>query len=499
MASVSVVLADSAVPAPAAPIAAAPEQLGRRILGNSLVQLVIPALKIFTGLGTAAILSRYLGVRSYGAYGVILAYVAIFIGVFNEWGLSTIALREISRRPAERPRILASAASLQATISVATYGLLVLGLLFVDYPVEVKIGCAVMGLMLLFTPLDILALSFQADLKLVRLLPINVAMSLLGFALVVALVLLHAGLVALIASGLLTSVVAYSVITRMVIRREQGMPGPTISDWLPLLKESWPLAVNTIFSTVMTQGPLLLLAFYSLRSAGLYAAASKLPLQLILLPLIIRTSTFPVLSRSWVAEPRRFGRQLNMLMAGSILVALPALFAGIGLAPLVVRLLFGRGFVDATLPFQFLVVMAVILIPLILVGEAMIAAGFQRTNLAIQAVNLPFFIALGWLLAARYGAAGVSAALAMSYFALLVAHFVAARVRMRDLAPTAPLLPAVVATAAGTAVMVAGRPLDAGVVGLAAAAVATSVFVVLQRTEIRALVATVRGRAGAPA
>ena len=78
---------------------AGPRDLTSRAAANTLVQLVAPALRVVLGIVLVAVLSRRLGIDGLGEYALVFTYVALFNVVFNDWGLSTIVLREISRRP----------------------------------------------------------------------------------------------------------------------------------------------------------------------------------------------------------------------------------------------------------------------------------------------------------------------------------------------------------------------------------------------------------------
>ncbi len=60
--------------------------LAHRLVGNTLVQVVTPVLRIALGIVLAAVLSRYLGAEGLGSYALVFAYVATFDGVFNEGG-----------------------------------------------------------------------------------------------------------------------------------------------------------------------------------------------------------------------------------------------------------------------------------------------------------------------------------------------------------------------------------------------------------------------------
>jgi O-antigen/teichoic acid export membrane protein len=197
--------------------------------------------------------------------------------------------------------------------------------------------------------------------------------------------------------------------------------------WIPLLRESWPIGINTIFSSLVQQAPLIALSAVSAASVGLYAAAAKLPLQLVLIPLIIRGSTVPLLSKSWTADPIRFLHQVRLMTALSSLGGLGLSIVGIGLAPVVTEVMFGPAFRGVAPAFAWLMVMASVLLPGILLGEVLIVTGNQRVNLAIQAGSLPLLtLLLIWLLP-PYGAAGAAAALALTQAAVGVATVVAVR------------------------------------------------------------------------
>ena len=175
--------------------------LGRRLVGNTLAQVVTPALRMALGIALAAVLSRYLGAEGLGSYALVFAYVATFDGVFNEWGLGTILLREISRRPEERDGLLVSGAVLQGAVACGTYALMLGALPFMHYPGPVNRAITLYGLTLFAAPLNMLSLSFQADLALARLLPASLLGALLHFTLSLVVVALHGPLLWLVVAA----------------------------------------------------------------------------------------------------------------------------------------------------------------------------------------------------------------------------------------------------------------------------------------------------------
>jgi O-antigen/teichoic acid export membrane protein len=456
-----------------------------RLISNTAVQVLPPATRVLTGIVLAAVLARYLGVQGYGEYGLAFAYVAIFAGVFNDWGLSFICLRDVSRNPADRARILWGGASLQAAIAAMTYGALLLSLLLVGYPAEVKVATAVIGVTLFLAPIDLLAISFQADLRLAPVVWTTVAGSLASFLLLMTAVALHASLTGLVGATVLGLLLQYATLARLALGATPPALSQLTATWLPLLRESWPIGANTVFSALVQQAPMIALSAVSAASLGLYVAAGKLPLQLVLIPLILRGSTVPLLSRSWVMDRSRFVHQLRLLVSLSSLGGMGLALLGVGLAPLLVGLLFGPTFAGAAPAFAWLMILVAILLPGILLGEVLIVSGNQRINLAIQAGSLPILaVTLAWLLPGL-GAAGAAGALALTQVAVIVATVVAVRVVVGKAFHMGWLASIALGAGAGAATMLLGGPVVGGpLAGLAAAIIALMLGGYLERVPV---------------
>jgi polysaccharide transporter, PST family len=441
---------------PAAVLTDRPEA---RIVSNTLVQFVPPGVRMGLGLILAGTLSRYLGPRQFGEYALVFAYVATFSGIFNDWGLGTVCLRELSRRPAERARLASSAASLQAAIALATYVLMVASLAVLRYPTPVKQAITIYGLSLLLLPLDVLALPFQADLRMARLVAPALTGNLLIFALSMSVVLLHGPLLALVLASLIGVVTQYAWISWLSLRLLGFAPRPTTAGWRLLGSEAWPLGLSTIVSTALQQGPLLALSFFSVEAVGLFNAANKIPQQLFIVPLAVRATTFPLISQSWVQDRPRFTRQLALLIKGSLLLSIPIAIFGAGIAGPAIGLIFGNPFAGAAVPFTLLLITFAFMFPGILVGEALIAAGFQRLNLAVLAGSVPLLILLCVLLVPRGGATGAALAALLAYAAIVTANLVLARRRLGRVVSGETLLKSGLAAGAGTLTLIVAGPL----------------------------------------
>jgi FkbM family methyltransferase len=450
-----------------------------------MVQFAGPGLRLLLGLALVAALSRSLGVAGLGRYALVFAYVAVFSGVLADWGLGTVCVREMSRRPAERVSLIAGSATLQALIAIGSYAAMLASLLVMRYPMEVTASIALYGLTVLLTPLDILALPFQVDLRLSRLLPPSILGTALNFVLVIAVIIGGGPLIALVGASAVSLAVQYGWTARLSLPM-LGVPfRPTRAHWGFMLREAWPLALSTTVSSALQQTPILVLSLVSLQAVGLFNAANKIPMQLLVIPLAIRGTIFPLLSATWVADRSGFVRTLERSIAGSLLVSIPVAVFGIGMAQPIIHLLFGPSFAGATLPFALLLGLFPIMFPGILLGEALIAAGHQRLNLAILAASIPLLAALMVALVPGGGAAGAALAL-LCYYAVVFG--VVLITVGRSLGVTAPLraLPrAGAAVFCGFAILILTRELGPMPSALAGALGAFAILALHQLETVR--------------
>jgi O-antigen/teichoic acid export membrane protein len=449
--------------------------LNGRVVSNTLVQLIAPGLRIATGLILVAAIARYLGVPGFGAYALVFAYVATFDGIFAEWGLSTVLLREISRRPDERATLLASGAALQLIASSIAYGLMLVGLMVVSFPEPVREAIAVYGLVVFLEPAALLALPFQAELRLTRLLGPSLAGVGLHFILIMAVLLSGGSIVGLAAAALTARMISDGWVLRMSLRLVK-LARPSRVHWRYFVRESWPLGIATIMGTAIQQAPILILSSTNLAAVGLYHAASRVPVQLSLIPVILRTTTFPLLARSWVGNRVEFRRILGRLVSVALLLAVPVALLGMGLAPSLIGLLFGPEFGEAVVPLVLLLAGVGLLFPATLVAESLTSAGFQRINLAVLLVAFPSVVILLGLLVPAAGATGAAFAVLGTNALILCLTVALGRWRIgRDL-PIGPLVHGLTAIVAGGATVLLLAPVGATVSAVSGSIVATVVL-----------------------
>ncbi len=420
-AETTVVLGPSIAPSAVRSDAKAKAGLTRIVIGNTLAQLVARGAGIIAGIGTNAILSRHLGPAGFGHYNLAFAYVLLVAGIFANWGLGNIAVRDASQNLDQVEPILASAALLQLLVSSVSYVLLlILTHIFANGAEDVLV--AVAGVTLLIMPIDLLALALQVHLQLARAAWVGIAGSFLTLGATAVAVMLGAGVTTIVAVSTGTTIIRYALILLVLRGRlEWRKVRPDFTRLKPLLSDSWPLAIATTFGTLVLQTPIIFLSKLSTDAQlGYFSAAGKISSQLTIVPLLLMTSLYPLLARLFKEDQAALGILLQKSLRYMIVLALPLAIVGLFVGRWFAQVLFGARFTPAGSVLGMLVVQAAILYPAIIVGEALIAMGRQKVNLWLN-VGQCIVVIVGCVLAIpRFGANGSALALVIGTIATAI-------------------------------------------------------------------------------
>jgi len=448
------------------------EHAERRIVSNTLVQLAAPAFRAGIGVFLTIALTRYLGVTKFGAYALAFAYVALINGIFANWGLSQVCLREISRHPDERPIWISSAALLQLLIACIAFAVLLIGMVVLGYPSSVQYAIVLYGVSIFFTPLDIVALPFQAEFRLHKTVPPSLIGVILHFLLTMSVIALHGPLIALIGAALVALIVQW--LWMMILARPWliARPHPFYQHWKMLAREAWPIGTVATISSFMQQSPALVLSHFGLEAVGIFAAANKIPQILVLLPLMINTSAFPLLSHLAHNADEQFHSLVDHLLGTIILVAVPLSIFLFGFSTLIVRLIYTTNFLNAAVPLGLLGASLAVSMPALVIGEATIAAGKQRLNLVVQISSIPVMVGMLLLFVPTHHVPGISLAdeathhtngaaiaLLITNSWVLVATFALSRFSMGKAIPWRPLASGAAGAAVGAFLLVVLYPI----------------------------------------
>lgn len=420
----------------------------RRVAWNTGAQAVGKAAVLAIGLASVVVTTRYLGAGDYGKVALAFAFMQM-LGVLADVGLLTVVVREISRDPASTDALVGNALVLRLALSLATLVLAALVSFVLPWDEDVRVAVLIAGIPFVLGLVNSALIAvLQARLRMDRAAVADVLGRAASFAALVLVVSLDLGFYAVVGTAAVGAAVTL-VITWAIVHRE-AHPAPRVDRpvWRRLIVAALPvgaaLAVSEVYFRLDT---LLVSVFRSYEEVGLYSLSYRIVELIGILPAIVMTSVFPLLSRYLHDSRDRAARTIDA--TGDLFVALgvPIAVGGLVVAPELVLLLGGDEFADAADPLRLLLFAIALAFVSGLLGHTLIAGGRQASALRLGLIALAFNLALNLALVPPYGI-DAAAAVAVASEVLLVAGGLFLVRRELGLVPRFALLWRVVVAAA---------------------------------------------------
>jgi len=436
----------------------------RKVAWNTAAQAAGKAAVLGIGLASVVITTRYLGSSGYGKVALAFAFIQM-LGVLADVGLLTVVVREISRDPAQTDRLVGNALVLRLALSLVTLALAAIASLLLPWDHQVRVAVLIAGVPFVLGLVNTaLVAVLQARLRMDRAAIADVVGRAASFAALVVAVTLDLGFYAVVATAGAGAAVTL-VVTAAIVRREAN-PAPRAERavWRSLLRAALPigaaLAVSEIFFRLDT---LLVSAFRSYHEVGLYSLSYRIVELIAILPAIVMTSVFPLLSSYLQDDRRRAGRTIDA--AGDLFVAVgvPIAAGGLIVAPALVRAIGGDEFAGAAGALRLLLFAVALAFVSGLFGHSLIAGGRQTSALRLGLLALGLNLAANLAAIPAWGIEGAAAVAVASELLLVAGGYLLVR-RELGVAPRFALLWRVLVSAAlmgAVLAVVSGWPLAA--------------------------------------
>ena len=356
--------------------------------------------------------ARILDASDWGVFSYAISLVAIFV-IVTDFGISPILVRETAKGNDSKDKILSTAFFLKLFLLVPA---LISVIFFTSHlPILKSIApLSVFFLLILFFD-SVRQLGFSL-IKAMEKMEIQAGLYILTNTIVVI-----SGLFFLAHSPSIVSLTyAYTLgagigmlATTLVLRKHvrkilQGF------DWKiakEILFSSWPLGISSLLGSIMISTDIFIIGL--IRPAydvGLYSVADRV-IQLLYAPaLILATSTFPVFSRLVNKDNLKLKVIFKRLLSIIYIVLIPATIGVILLAPHIIFLIFGKGYIAATVPLQILLLTLIPRFTSILLANTIFAYNEQKILAKFAVLGIILNIVFDLLLIPTFGIVGSAVA-----------------------------------------------------------------------------------------
>jgi len=301
--------------------------------------------------------ARYLGVEGYGVISFALAFTGIF-GIFTDIGLSQLAVRDIARDKGSANKYLVNITAMKLILVAVTMVLIAITVnlmgynstdIKVVYIIALSIGAAafttlISSIFQAYERLDYTSISNAINsLALLSGAIFNIyrGSDIIGFAFVY----LFANLITLI----------YNVAILMIkfFRPEFRIDR---SFWMPILREALPFGLTGFFITIYYWTDSVMLSYMKGDEVvGLYNAAYRLMIILLVVPQVLNITIFPAMSQLYMNSRDMLKFTLQRSFKYLAMIGFPIGIGTTVLADEIILLIFGAGYEKAAMALRILV------------------------------------------------------------------------------------------------------------------------------------------------
>lgn len=404
----------------------------QRILSNTAIQIFgklltavisVIIIKYITALETIP------GLEGLPAeYKLIYTYLAFF-GIIADFGLFTIAVREMSQAKDEEQQrnIMGNIFGMRLFTIVTAMSLAALFVFLIpseNYTLNVKYGVAIAAITTVFTMMasttsSILQVQLKMTMPTIALMFGKLIMGGYIIWVVKNFTTLPNAFYHLLYAGIFGSFFTFATTYFFTKRWFFFSPRYELQYWKKVFKEALPYGIAIILSTIYFKVDILFLSFFRDKSEiAIYGYPSSIIEMLAIFPIYFMNSTLPTLSRAFKESTEKAKTIISLAFQFIQLITFPLVIGGLVLARPIMQFIMNDefltgnvvGYYGADLAFQLLLLPTLFAFINTLFSFILIAGGEQGKLLKINLIGVIFNIIANLIFIPHYGfiAAGIT-------------------------------------------------------------------------------------------
>ena len=358
-------------------------------------------------------IARKLGDENFGKLSFAYSFAGICF-IAADFGLSTILIRNVSRQKELTREYVGNILALKIVLSLICISVIGIFILFTDYPADVITILMIFGGVMFFKALvdffcavlnahermDIEALikgANHAILFLSGTVVLTVGCGLSGLANVFLIVYL------------ISSIIGFYMVYVIIV---EIRPCLNLSFWKQILRESLPLALTVIFTVIYFKIDIVMLSLIrgDNSETGWYAAAMRLIELVGVLPALIVSALFPIVSSLYKESLDSLKNVFRTSFRYLFVIALPIAVGTLLLPEHLIYTIYGDEYVKTIPALKILSVALIFIFVNYILMNILVAVNRQKTNAIMAGTCVLVNIALNLCLIPHYGYLGAGTA-----------------------------------------------------------------------------------------
>jgi O-antigen/teichoic acid export membrane protein len=399
---------------------------GGLVIRGSLLRVGGYMAGVLLGLIAASLLTRHLGVGTFGKYVVVTSLIAVVSGL-TDAGIATIAAREFATRSGpDRNRLLANVLGIRTAI--AALGVLAAAgfAIVAGYETVIVVGTLVAGVgLLLTTAQQTLAVPLGVSLQLGWITGIDLLRQAASVALVVLLVFGDAGLLAFLAASIPVGIFSLVVVAALVRGTVPLVPQFDWAEWRRILGLTGSYAAAAAVGTLYTSAVVVVTSLVGTDAdTGNVGAAFRIFSILGAVPILLVSSAFPIFARAAHVDPERLEYALERVVQTALIIGAWMALATVLGASIAIDVVAGDEYRPAVPALQIAGGVLAASFVAIAAAYALVSMHRHLILLAANALALTTGIVLALALVPEYGAKGAAVATLVSELELAIVYLV---------------------------------------------------------------------------
>ena len=356
------------------------------------------------------IVARYLGKEQYGIMNYVISFVAIF-QVFADFGLDFIQIREESKHPAHKDKIIGTTFTLKLFFAILTLLAILIITTLSEHDGRIRCYIMIYALSVILNTSWVSRNHFTSIVWNEYVVKTEISRTLIGMAIKIAFVLLHLPLIWFIVSLVLDSILLAVGYTASYIRKIDSIRKWNFDRDLAvfMLKQSFPLLLSGAAIVVYNRIDQMMIGKMIDQShLGVYSVAVRFTELLVFVPTIIAQTISPILVEVRQKDAARYEELSRVFMNVTVSVCILLAILTSLLSYPIVRFTFGRMYIEAASVLSILAFKVVGDALSQTSGQLMIIEGIQKYASIRNIIGCVTCVGLNLVFISRYGIHGVA-------------------------------------------------------------------------------------------
>lgn len=384
--------------------------IAQRILKNFLSLSVAEIVTKLFGAVAVVYIARTIGPENFGKISFAFAIIGYFI-IFSNLGLEMLGIREVARYREKIKDYTGNIVSLRLCLGILAFGLLLLFVLFLNKPLQVKYLIVLYGFMLLPSVL-LLEWVFQGIERMEYVGASRVLGGLLYAGLVLLLIKSSKQLLLIPVLLILSNFIACSFLIFIFIKHFGKVRLKfDIPFWKSLIPQALPIGLSCAMSLIVYNFDTVMLGFMkSNEEVGYYNAAYKIILFLLGLVGTYFAAIFPIASYYYKTSFDLLRKLQSYTTKLMVTVAFPLAVGGTILARPIMNLIYGSKYDNGVIAFQILIWALFLIYINSSYSRGLFACDRQSRVFKVITTQAAIVVALNFLLIPPWGLRGAAIA-----------------------------------------------------------------------------------------